>query len=318
MPLLWGAFFSILMVGGVGWLGPGVAFVLPGGGERGGGGPTSGQGPGSGSGVALSAKGVRGGGAASDTAEVEIDPRVGAFLQAYRPLIDSVIFEEDDVIFTMAGHPIHFQDGRMLGEERLDQVDEFDPIFYDYPLERLVSPLPLTDLPTYSTDYFEALFGRTEDQVRSHCRSISFLDHNLFVNTLILEPLRGVEREIREAAAWDPEVVRWLEEMDVAYSFIFRDIAKSQTRSLHGFGLAVDLVPRSYGGRHVYWQWSRVLDREGWYRIPLSQRWSPPQPVIEAFEHHGFVWGGKWSRFDTVHFEYRPEILLYNQAQAKD
>jgi hypothetical protein len=31
--------------------------------------------------------------------------------------------------------------------------------------------------------------------------------------------------------------------------------------------------------------------------------------VIDAFEENGFAWGGKWYRFDTVHFEYRPEIL---------
>jgi len=295
-------------------LGPGRAFV--GNGKKGQGGPDSVQE--SGSAATLTPERSLRYGTALDTAEAATDPRVNAFLRAYRPLIDSVTYEEDDVVFSMAGHPIHFQDGRMLARERLDEVDGFDPIFYDYPLERLVSPPPLTDLPTYSTDYLEALFGRTESEVRRHCRSISFLDHNLFVNTLILEPLREVEQEIREAAARDAEVVRWLEELDVAYSFLFRDIAKSQTRSLHGFGLAVDLVPRSYGGLHVYWQWSRVLDREGWFRIPLSQRWSPPQAVIEAFEHNGFVWGGKWSRFDTVHFEYRPEILLYNQTQEKD
>jgi len=244
------------------------------------------------------------------------DVRVDAFLQAYRPLIDSVTYTDDDVTFIMGGRPIHFRDGRMLGEERLDEVEEFDPIFYRYSLDPLVAPPPLTNLPTYSTDYLEALFGRAEDQVRRNCRSLSFLDHNLFVNDIILEPLRGVEREIQDAARRDPEVAQWLAELNVAYSFLFRDIAKSRTRSLHGFGLALDLVPRSYGGRQVYWQWSRVQDREGWYRIPLSQRWSPPQEVIEAFEHHGFVWGGKWSRFDTVHFEYRPEILLYNQAIA--
>jgi hypothetical protein len=35
--------------------------------------------------------------------------------------------------------------------------------------------------------------------------------------------------------------------------------------------------------------------------------------VIEIFERHGFVWGRKWSHFDDVHFEYRPEVLLYNR-----
>ena len=25
---------------------------------------------------------------------------------------------------------------------------------------------------------------------------------------------------------------------------------------------------------------------------------------------NGFIWGGKWSEFDLMHFEYRPELIL--------
>jgi len=253
---------------------------------------------------------------APDSTKGVDDVRIRAFQGAYGPLIDSVYYAEGDVVFMMAGRPIHFQDGRMLAEDRLEAVERFDPIFYPYPLEPLVDPRPRTDPPTYSTDYLEALFGTTETEIRRHCRSISFLGHDMFLNTLVLEPLREVEREIRAAAAADAEVAEWIEDLEVTYSFIFRDIADSRTRSLHGFGLAVDLVPSSYGGRQVYWRWSRVLDREGWYRIPLTQRWSPPQAVIMAFEHNGFVWGGKWSHFDTIHFEYRPEIILTNRIRS--
>ena len=32
--------------------------------------------------------------------------------------------------------------------------------------------------------------------------------------------------------------------------------------------------------------------------------------LVEAFEKNNFVWGGKWSHFDILHFEYRPEIIL--------
>ena len=31
--------------------------------------------------------------------------------------------------------------------------------------------------------------------------------------------------------------------------------------------------------------------------------------IVDAFQKHGFVWGGKWLFFDTMHFEYRPELL---------
>jgi hypothetical protein len=34
-----------------------------------------------------------------------------------------------------------------------------------------------------------------------------------------------------------------------------------------------------------------------------------PQEIVEIFEKHGFIWGGKWSHFDLMHFEYRPEML---------
>jgi hypothetical protein len=32
--------------------------------------------------------------------------------------------------------------------------------------------------------------------------------------------------------------------------------------------------------------------------------------VIRAFEEQGFIWGGRWARYDTMHFEYHPELLI--------
>jgi hypothetical protein len=34
-----------------------------------------------------------------------------------------------------------------------------------------------------------------------------------------------------------------------------------------------------------------------------------PHRIVEIFERHGFIWGGKWYHYDTMHFEYRPELL---------
>jgi hypothetical protein len=253
-----------------------------------------------------------------DDASASDDPRVRAFLEAYGTVVDSVSYVRGDVVFTLAGHRVYFQDGRMLSGNRRRDAERFDPVFYAYPLGPLLRPAPLTERPHYSVDVFEALFGTTEHEIRTHCRSASFLGHRMFVNLLILDPLREVEREIRDAAAVDPSVRAWIADLEITYSFMFRGIAGSQTPSLHAFGLAVDLVPSSYGGRHVYWRWSRALDRQNWYRVPPSQRWSPPQAVIRAFENNGFVWGGKWAHFDAIHFEYRPEILIYNRHSQLD
>jgi len=75
--------------------------------------------------------------------------------------------------------------------------------------------------------------------------------------------------------------------------------------------LAGEPVPKSYGGSQVYWRWS-TEHTEDWYAIPYAQRWMVSEAVVRAFERQGFVWGGKWFFFDTIHFEYRPEILLFS------
>ena len=252
---------------------------------------------------------------ATPAASPQHDPRVRAFAQAYSALIDSVAYGEEDVVFYLAGGAIRLHDGRMLNAERgTEAVDDCDPIFYDYPLGPLSEPPAFSEeMPHYCTDVLEVLWGREEEEIREHGRSITFLDHKMFLNDFAVGPLTRVERDLRNAARWDPAVARWIAELDITYSFVSRRIAGSPTRSHHGWGLAVDFVPRSYGGQHVYWRWSRALDREGWHEIPIEERWSPPRAVIEIFERHGFVWGGKWARFDMIHFEYRPEIILYNR-----
>lgn len=246
------------------------------------------------------------------------DLRVRAFLEAYGGLVDSVRYHERDVVFSLGSRPIHFRGGRMLHADRLDRTGQCDPIFYRYSLEPLTRPLPAPEgLPTPCTDLLESLWGTTEREVRTHGRLVSFLDHPMFVNDLLVEPLVAIERDLLARASHDAAVATWVAELDITYSFANREIAGSETRSYHAWGLAIDLVPSSYEGGAVYWRWSRVFDRDEWHQIPLERRWSPPQYVIETFENYGFVWGGKWAHFDVIHFEYRPAILLYNRMIAE-
>jgi hypothetical protein len=81
-------------------------------------------------------------------------------------------------------------------------------------------------------------------------------------------------------------------------------------RSYHSYGVAVDLVPRSYGGLWAYWLWAAESGVDDWWNLDLDDRLPVPQSVIDAFEAEGFVWGGKWLFFDNLHFEYRPESII--------
>jgi len=242
------------------------------------------------------------------------DPRVRAFHEAYGELIDSTAYRDGDLVFYLRGETIRFQEGRMLRASRAPDGEGCNPVFYPYSLVPLTEPMHVVEpMPIHCTDVLEVLWGATEAEVREHGRGVRFLDHRMYVNELILNPLAAVEQEVDALALTDSVVAAWVADIEITYSFTSRDIAGSPTRSQHAFGMAFDLVPTSYRGRHAYWRWSRALEGDEWREIPIPERWSVPDAVVAIFERHGFIWGGKWARFDTMHFEYRPEILAYNR-----
>ena len=77
-------------------------------------------------------------------------------------------------------------------------------------------------------------------------------------------------------------------------TFNARNIAGTDRPSAHSYGIAIDLNDTLSD----YWRW----EKRGW-------RNRIPQPIVDAFEAEGFIWGGRWFHFDTMHFEYRPELL---------
>ena len=79
-----------------------------------------------------------------------------------------------------------------------------------------------------------------------------------------------------------------------------RPVAGTNRQSPHGFGIAIDIA----GAHSHYWRWSKP-DADGRYPYRNEIPWE----IVRIFEKHGFIWGGKWYHYDTMHFEYRPEII---------
>lgn len=112
----------------------------------------------------------------------------------------------------------------------------------------------------------------------------------------VADALEAVSGELERLPA---EFHSYLRPLGGTYSC--RNILFSQRLSLHGFGIAIDINP----AHADYWLWS-AAGADG-ARIP---RHRIPIEIVDIFERHGFVWGGRWNRFDTFHFEYRPEYAL--------
>jgi hypothetical protein len=245
---------------------------------------------------------------------IEKERVLSALVLAYGDMIEKIEKRGEETVLTIGGEEIYYKNGKMLSVRNLDRHAEFESIFYRY------SPGPLKGLPepaefpeNRSSDFLDALFGSTEQEIRKSSQWIGFLGHRVYMHKICAEPLKRVEARIYEEAGQSEDVRQFLSGLSVLYSMKRRKIAGSGRLSYHAYGLAIDIIPKSYGGKDVYWRWSASLEND-WGSIPYSERWHPPEKVIEAFEENGFVWGGKWYHFDTVHFEYRPEIIYMNRT----
>jgi hypothetical protein len=110
-------------------------------------------------------------------------------------------------------------------------------------------------------------------------------------------------------AQTDPDIQEWLTSLASITGWNWRNVAGSENRSFHSYGIAVDLLMKAQPGMETYWQWTAARGID-WRAVPPEKRQNPPVAVIRAFEDQGFIWGGRWSRYDTMHFEYHPELLI--------
>lgn len=111
----------------------------------------------------------------------------------------------------------------------------------------------------------------------------------------------------------DKQLLKISEELDehpelkdyirVSGTYNWRKVRGADRLSSHSYGIALDLDIKHSN----FWQWDCKCNDEN---RDLNYKNRIPQLIVDIFEKHGFIWGGKWYHYDTMHFEYRPELLL--------
>lgn len=219
--------------------------------------------------------------------------------------------------------------GSLLPREELGNREDYWPVLYGYPRE-LADPAFMTEEEKDAIKAFSSAENRREGagtsmfifdfiyqsdtraRLESHLTRISFLRHKANVHERMVAPLARVEKRVFELAKADGDVEAFLAGLKSNDSYLWRRIAGTKRKSFHSLGIALDLLPKSQGGKHIFWSWAKERHPDDWMLIPLKNRWMPPASVIEAFEAEGFIWGGKWSIWDNMHFEYHPELIEFN------
>ncbi len=187
-------------------------------------------------------------------------------------------------------------------QERLDHADIEDMFHEVYATDSNIN-LPGNDAGRIRNDaFFMKIYGRTSQEVRSNLTEIVWCPR-LVNQRILVNKKNGVSAHfiaLSNELDEHPEFKKYLTQ--IGGTFNFRKISGTNRLSMHSFGITIDInISQSN-----YWQWDCACTNEegvkGYKnRIPIE--------LVRIFEKHGFIWGGRWKHYDTMHFEYRPELF---------
>jgi hypothetical protein len=195
------------------------------------------------------------------------------------------------------GRLLRYDDGRTKSvDERLDAPDLEDVFSIPYRTGPIRPVETAGDDPgrIRMTALLDATFGAPPGS--ADLVQVPFFEKRLRVHRAIAPALRRAVRRLERAVHLAPKLGPVLRRPSGA--FVVRTIAGTERPSAHAYGIAVDLD----ASRGEYWRWQQGGGKPRWHN-------RVPQAVVDAFEAEGFIWGGRWYHYDTIHFEYRPELL---------
>ncbi|HRK18044.1 MAG TPA: M15 family metallopeptidase [Hyphomicrobiaceae bacterium] len=219
-----------------------------------------------------------------------------------------------DFVIGRDGRDLLFKDGTRLPLDDgipdkshtvwLDRPDLEDIFRYPYPAAGAPAVAPERNADpgrARPAAFFAKMYGDCRrDEVRKNLVTIDWLPRTapakLQVTRIngVAERLEAVSRALDDLG---PAFTKYLSPSAGTYNC--RPVAGTTNPSAHGFGIAIDIaVAPSH-----YWRWQKPLAASG----PVWRN-AIPLEIVAIFEQHGFVWGGRWHHYDTMHFEYRPEL----------
>lgn len=220
--------------------------------------------------------------------------------------VQKIISSYTDFNLTYIDNYLLFPDGtRILYDdkkkksfvERLDDCDVEDMFFVKYD--------SISRIPQYLNDcgrgrnelLYKKMYGSSESEVRKNLVTVEWFGKKLpfsNVNGAAVQ-LMKVEKELEQMPKYRKYLIN-------ASSFYWRKVRGANRLSAHSYGIAID-INTQYSN---YWLWS---NRGASETDEIKYENKIPIEIVRVFEKYGFIWGGRWYHYDTMHFEYRPELL---------
>ncbi len=207
---------------------------------------------------------------------------------------------EDNFIIFKDGKKIRIDDGiKKDHQQKLKQADIEDMLSQNYPVGKCNDGKMTKDNDPgriRNDEFFRQVFASTKSQAEKHLKTIDWFGEKLKVTSNNNAHMALIK--VREELARYKNLRKYL--TPSAGTFNWRNIAGTKRLSVHSFAAAIDINVK-YA---AYWRWAG--GKPGQVK-PFGNK--IPKKIIEIFEKHGFIWGGKWYHYDTMHFEYRPALI---------
>jgi hypothetical protein len=218
---------------------------------------------------------------------------------------DTIAGYNNEFLILKSGMKFRISDGRTdkTFQELLERPDIDDMFYARYPIGA-VPAQPGKNVDPGRVRFeplFVAMYGDcNKNEVVKNLRTIKWLPKH-GGGGVTITMINGVDKAL-EAVSRDlddltDDFIKYLKPTSGTYTC--RKIAGSSTKSMHAYGAALDINTK-YSN---YWRWAAIDRGE------LKWRNQIPIQIVNTFEKHGFIWGGYWYHYDTMHFEYRPELL---------
>jgi hypothetical protein len=150
-------------------------------------------------------------------------------------------------------------------------------------------------------DFLKAMYGATAKDVSENLTVIMWCPKLVGIK-LKITSINGVDKQLQKISDELDKLPHLKKYLTGATTYNWRTISGTNRLSSHSFGTAIDLNVQ-YSN---YWQWDCKCKDEN---TDLKYKNQIPQEIVDIFEKYGFIWGGRWYHYDTMHFEYRPELL---------
>ncbi|KOR27050.1 glycoside hydrolase [Clostridium sp. L74] len=222
-------------------------------------------------------------------------------MMAYGDYIENIKCENDKTYIIMkSGKKILYDDKKEKSfEEKIYNSDIQDMMEQIYPLETTGELMDKNFDPGRFRAYslLEDICGNSSNEIQKNLKTIHTPYGTVQFNNKAkgADSLKAVLYELH--GKHNNKINSHVSPLNGTFNY--RHIAGTNLLSPHAFGIAIDLVRDN----RDYWKWA--TEKQGAERLA-----SYPKEIVETFEKNNFVWGGKWNHFDTLHFEYRPEIIM--------